>query len=96
VLEWVWRRSRDCGSKKRKRKRPKRQARNIRTYAHFAYNVRELKMSEGKCALYLGAIFSTLFRIFSYIFLRVVCPFSSSSVFTDNRHSRLLSDGVNT
>jgi hypothetical protein len=39
-------------------------------------------MSEGKCALYLGAIFSTLFRIFSYIFLRVVClnssPFSSS------------------
>lgn len=34
-------------------------------------------MSEGKCALYLGAIFSTLFRIFSYIFLRVVCLNSS-------------------
>jgi hypothetical protein len=30
-------------------------------------------MGETKCALYLGAIFSTLFRLFSYIFLRVVC-----------------------
>ncbi len=56
-------------------------------------------MSEGKCALYLGAIFSTLFRIFSYIFLRVVC-FDSSSfsspVFSDNGRFRPLSDGVNT
>jgi hypothetical protein len=30
-------------------------------------------MGETKCALYLGAIFSTLFRLFSYLFLRVVC-----------------------
>jgi accessory gene regulator protein AgrB len=35
-------------------------------------------MSETKCALYLGAIFSTLFRLVSYIFLRVVCIGSSS------------------
>lgn len=40
---------------------------------------RELTMSETKCALYLGAIFSTLFRLLSYIFLRVVCLDSSSS-----------------
>ena len=56
-------------------------------------------MSEGKCALYLGAIFSTLFRIFSYMFLRVVCFHSSSfssPVFSDNRRFRPLSDGVNT
>ena len=29
-------------------------------------------MSETKCALYFGAVFSTLFRVFAYIFLRVV------------------------
>ena len=34
-------------------------------------------MTQGKCALYLGALFSTLFRIFSYVFLRVVCLDSS-------------------
>lgn len=33
-------------------------------------------MSQGNCALYLGAIFSTLFRLSVYLFLRVVC-FSS-------------------
>jgi len=36
---------------------------------------RELTMSQSKFALYLGAVFSTLFRVSAYIFLRVVCFF---------------------
>jgi len=91
----VWCRSRDCGYLDGKR-----QCKQVWGEADsVTRQQRELTMSEGKCALYLGAIFSTLFRIFSYIFLRVVC-FDSSSfslpVFSDNGRFRPLSDGVNT
>jgi hypothetical protein len=41
---------------------------------------RGLTMGETKVALYLGAVFSTLLRVFTYIFLRVVSPFLSTSL----------------
>ena len=36
---------------------------------------RGITMSETKTALYFGAVFSTLFRALTYIFLRVVLSF---------------------
>ena len=49
----------------------------VHTHTHTPLTAEErvrVNMGEVKCALYLGAIFSTLFRIISYVFLRVVCP----------------------
>lgn len=41
---------------------------------------RGLTMGETKFALYLGAVFSTLLRLFTYLFLRVVSLFLSPSL----------------
>ena len=60
---------------------------------------RGLTMSETKCALYFGAVFSTLFRVFTYIFLRLVgLPRGLPSVLTllTMAAFRPPSDGVNT
>jgi hypothetical protein len=54
---------------------------------------------ETKFALYLGAIFSTLLRVFTYLFLRVVCIsslFLALPIFFFDCEDRHPSDGLNT
>jgi hypothetical protein len=55
-----------------------------------------LTMGETKFALYLGAVFSTLLRVFTYLFLRLVHLFLSPGCVFLTVNDRFPSDGLNT